>query len=118
MKHLRFELSIQIKPDMGLRKAFSLEILVSYFGHVAALVWASPIDCRQLLLFVIKLLKAANWKVRHTQFVTSRATRIYFQPYKVRLVGLCFNMIDPFVLFITQSGCPDICRKNFISLLQ
>ena len=46
----------------------------------------------------------ANWEVGHTQFVTSQATHTRFLPNKVRLVGVCFNMIDPFVISISQSS--------------
>ena len=39
----------------------------------------------------------ANWEVGHTQYVTSRATHNRFQPDKVRLIGLGFNMVYPVV---------------------
>ena len=40
----------------------------------------------------------ANWEVGHTQYVTSQLLHVRFQPDKVRLVGLGFIKINPFVL--------------------
>jgi len=44
-----------------------------------------------------------GYLVGHTQFVTSQLLYVRFQQEKVRLVGLGFNRIDPFVIWISQS---------------
>ena len=59
----------------------------------------------------------AKWEVGHTQFVTSQLLHVRFQPKKVRLVGLGFNKISPFVLCITQSGCRVMKEIHHFSIL-
>ena len=59
----------------------------------------------------------ANWEVGHTQYVTSRATQARFEPDKARLVGLGFNWKDPFVIWISQSGCRVMEEKPHFSVL-
>ena len=55
--------------------------------------------------------------MRHTQLVTSQLLFVRFQQEKVRLVGLGFNTIDPFVIWISQSGCRVMREKHPFSVI-
>ena len=58
-----------------------------------------------------------NWEVDHTQYVTSQLQHVRFQPDKVRLVGLGFNVINPFVFKRNQIGCRVMKEKHHFSVL-
>ena len=55
--------------------------------------------------------------VRRWDTPTSRATRIRFQRDKVRLLGLWFNKINPYVFNWTQSGCVVMKEKHHFSVV-